>query len=76
MDFRLTEDDQLIQETIRDMAQEKFKSRATLIDQESQFPEKNITELAEMGLLGSILDPEFGGAGASTMAYSLIFIPL
>ncbi|MFV2016221.1 MAG: acyl-CoA dehydrogenase family protein, partial [Candidatus Heimdallarchaeota archaeon] len=41
-------------------------------DQESQFPEENLKELSDLGLMGSIIDENYGGAGASTISYSLI----
>ncbi len=71
MDFRLSEEDALIQETVRDLAQEKFVKRAVEVDEKSLWPEQNLKELAELGLLGTILDEKYGGAGASTMAYSV-----
>ncbi len=71
MDFNLSEDDKLIQETVRDLAMNKFAPRADEIDKKSIFPEQNIKELAELGLLGTILDPAYGGAGASTISYSV-----
>jgi alkylation response protein AidB-like acyl-CoA dehydrogenase len=72
MDFNLSDEEEIIQSTVRDLAQDSFKSRANEIDERSLFPEKNLKELAELGLLGSIIDEQYGGAGASTMSYSLI----
>lgn len=72
MDFNLSEEEVLIQATVHELAQEKFKERSQKIDEESLFPEQNIKELAELGLLGSIIEEKYGGAEASTMSYSLI----
>jgi len=72
MDFNLTEDEQLIQETVRDIAQNNFKSRSKEIDEHHLFPEQNIKELAELGLLGSIISEEYGGANTSTVSYALL----
>ncbi|MHA2250281.1 MAG: acyl-CoA dehydrogenase family protein, partial [Candidatus Kariarchaeaceae archaeon] len=72
MDFKLAEDEEITQSMVRELAQEQFLPRATKIDTDSLFPEENIRELAELGLLGSILDTEYGGAGSSTISYSLI----
>lgn len=71
MDFSLGEEEQLIQETVRDLAQKKFLPRAAQIDEESLWPEENLKELGELGLLGTILDEQYGGAGASTLSYAL-----
>lgn len=72
MDFKLPEEESMIRDMVRELAQSNFKNRANRIDQESIFPEDNIKELAELGLLGSLLDPEYGGAGSSTLSYSII----
>ncbi len=72
MDFNLTEDEKIIRDTVRDLASSKFSARADRIDKESLFPEENIKELAELGMLGTILDPEYGGVGASTVTYSIV----
>ncbi len=72
MDFKLSDDEQMILEIVRDLAQSKFKQRATEIDEKSLFPMENIKELAELGLLGSIISDDIGGSGSSTMSYSII----
>ena len=72
MDFHLTQDEEPVQQTVRELAQDQFKERAAEIDENSEFPAKNIEELAELGLLGSILDTKYGGAGSSTVMYSII----
>ncbi len=72
MDFNLSEEELLIQATVHELAQEKFKGRSQRIDEDSTFPEQNLKELAELGLMGSIIDEKYGGASASTMGYSLI----
>jgi len=71
VDFQLSEEEAIIQETVRNLAQEKFVPRAAEIDAKSLWPEKNLRELAELGLLGTILDERYGGASASTMSYSV-----
>lgn len=72
MDFNLTEEETMIRDMVRELAQSKFQPRAEDIDQQSLFPKENIAELAELGLLGSLLDPKYGGAGSSTLSYSII----
>jgi acyl-CoA dehydrogenase len=71
MDFTLGEEDLLIQSTVRDLAEKKFVPRAAKIDEESIWPEENLKELGELGLLGTILDQKYGGAGASTLSYAV-----
>ena len=71
MDFRLSEEEVIIQETVRNLAQEKLAPRAAEVDEKSLWPEENLRELAELGLFGTILDERYGGASASTMSYSV-----
>lgn len=72
MDFQLSEEEQLVLDTVRDLAETKFKGRAIRIDEEKVFPSENIRELAELGLLGSIIDDRYGGAGASVVTYAVL----
>ena len=72
MNFLLTEEEILIRDTIKDLSLSKFKDRATDIDSRKLFPTQNISELAELGLLGSIIDEKYGGAGSSILSYALI----
>lgn len=72
MEFNLTDDEQMVLEVIRDLAQSQFKSRAKEVDANSIFPIENIQELSALGLLGSVLKEEYGGSASSIMMYSLI----
>jgi len=72
MNFLLTEEEILIRDTIKDLSLSKFKDRATDIDSRKLFPTQNISELAELGLLGSIINEKYGGAGSSILSYALI----
>ena len=72
MNFLLTEEEILIRDTIKDLSLSKFKDRATDIDSRKLFPTQNISELAELGLLGSTIDEKYGGAGSSILSYALI----
>ena len=72
MNFLLTEEEILIRDTIKDLSLSKFKDRATDIDSRKLFPTQNLSELAELGLLGSIIDEKYGGAGSSILSYALI----
>ncbi len=71
MDFALTEEQQLIQRTARDYAQRALAPLAAKRDTDEIFPEKQLHELAEMGLLGVIVPEQHGGVGAGFVAYSL-----
>lgn len=68
----LKEDDRMIMETARDYAQSKLEPRALKGNQEEYFDPDIAKEMGELGLLGSYIDPEYGGVGASQTAYGLI----
>jgi butyryl-CoA dehydrogenase len=71
MSFRLTEEQLMIQSMVRDLAREEFAPRAMERDQKKLFPAENFKKLAELGLMGMMVPPEFGGSGADTVSYVL-----
>lgn len=68
----LSEDDRMIMETAREYAQSKLEPRAMEGNQREIFHPEIPQEMAELGLLGATIDPEYGGVGASYTAYGLI----
>ena len=72
MDFRLTEEQQVLKKTIREFAEEKIRPNVRRWDQEGTFPTAVIKELGEMGILGVIFPEEYGGAGMSYVDYTII----
>lgn len=68
----LNEDDRMIMETAREYAQSKLEPRAMEGNQNEIFHKEIPHEMAELGLLGATIDPEYGGVGASYTAYGLI----
>lgn len=68
----LSEDDRMIMETAREYAQTKLEPRAMEGNQHEIFHPEIPAEMAELGLLGVTIDPEYGGVGASYTAYGLI----
>ena len=69
--FQLTEDQKIIKDLARDLAQKKFKAIAAEIDEEERFPAENIKDLAEAGILGCWLPEEYGGAGLDFLSFIL-----
>jgi alkylation response protein AidB-like acyl-CoA dehydrogenase len=61
MDFRLTDEQQMIKDLAAEIAEEEFADDA--FTWETEFPEKNKETLAEQGLLGIALPEEYGGGG-------------
>ncbi len=71
MNFALTEEQRLLQQTVRDFATKEIAPAAERLDRDAQFPSEHLPKLAEMGLLGMTIPPELGGAGTDMMAYVL-----
>lgn len=71
MDFQLSAEQQLLQQTIRDFAREQIAPAAARLDAESQFPAEHLPKMAEMGLMGMMIPAEWGGSGMDTLAYVL-----
>jgi butyryl-CoA dehydrogenase len=69
MDFELTEEHKMLRKTIRDFATNKIKPIAQEIDKLDEFPWDCMREVAELGLLGMLTPPDFGGTGPDRMGF-------
>jgi len=72
MDFTLNEDQKMLRDTVRKIAENKFAPIAAEIDEKEIFPKESVKILAENGLLGVQIPEEYGGAGAGSMALVLV----
>ncbi len=72
MDFELTEEQKLIQQTARDFAQSVIAPRARELDKHGTFPLEHVPKLAELGFMGIIIPEEYGGAGLGQLTQVLI----
>ena len=71
MDFRLSEELIMIQDSMRRIAREQFAPRAAEIDSSERFPWENFEILRDNGFLGINVADEYGGAGAGQLALLL-----
>ncbi len=71
MDFRLTEEQQLLQRTVRDFADAEIRPHVREWDETQHFPTELMPKLAELGLLGIQLPEEYGGAAMSALDYCI-----
>lgn len=71
MNFELTEEQLMIQQTAREFAQEKIAPSAVERDLKEEFPHDIIKELGELGFMGMMVSPDWGGAGLDTVSYAL-----
>lgn len=69
MNFQLTEEQQLIEQSAHDFAKEYLDPVAGHLDQTGEFPKAVIKELANHDFLGLHLPAEVGGAGAGFVSY-------
>ena len=72
MDFKLTEDQQMLQKMARNLAIEKFKPKAFTWDKTDEFPWENLKSLAEHGLIGITVSQEDGGGGGTVFDSVLV----
>jgi short-chain 2-methylacyl-CoA dehydrogenase len=71
MDLDLTQEQQLVKDTVREFARERVAPVAEELDRESRFPYELVAELGELGLMGLPVAEEYGGAGGDTVSYAL-----
>ncbi len=71
MDFALSEEHRLVQQTARDFATREILPVASRLDAEHRFPAEIVRGLAELGLMGVMVPEEYGGAGMDNVAYVL-----
>ena len=71
MDFKLTDDQQLIRDTARDFAQREIAPKAADIDRTGDFPADILRQMADLGLMGLPIAEEYGGSGADYTSYCL-----
>ena len=71
MNFDLTQEQQLVRDTVREFAESRIAPVAAELDREHRFPYELIAELAELGLMGMTVPEEYGGAGADTLSYAV-----
>ena len=71
-DTLLTEDELLIQNTVRQFADEQLAPRAAAYDESGEFPWDNFRGLAELGLFGLAIDEEYGGSGGTTRQLAIV----
>jgi alkylation response protein AidB-like acyl-CoA dehydrogenase len=71
MDFKLTQEQEMIRYMVRDFTEKNIKPVAALYDEEKQFPYENLKKMANLGLMGMNIPAEFGGSEVGVVAYSL-----
>ena len=71
MDFKLTEEHIMIRDAARDFAKTELLPGVIDRDNKQEFPTQQIKMMGEMGFLGMMVDPKYGGGGMDTLSYAL-----
>jgi len=71
MDFTLSEEQLMIQQAARDFAQQELLPGVIERDDEQRFPAEQIKKMGELGFLGMMVAPQYGGSGLDTLSYVL-----
>jgi len=71
MNFKLTEEHIMIRDAARDFAKSELLSGVIERDNKQEFPTQQIKMMGEMGFLGMMVDPKYGGGGMDTLSYVL-----
>ena len=71
MNFSLPEEQLMIQQMTREFAKAEIAPSAVERDKNAEFPTEIIKKMAELGLMGMMVDPAYDGAGMDTVSYIL-----
>ncbi|MBT8386673.1 MAG: acyl-CoA dehydrogenase [Ignavibacteria bacterium] len=76
MNFEFTDEQLLIQESAKDFAQNEIAPTSVERDIKAEFPDKIVKQMGELGFLGMMVSPDYGGAGMDTISYVLAMIEI
>ena len=72
MDFKLTEEHLMIRDAARDFAKQELLPGVIERDNKQEFPKEQVMKMGELGFLGMMVDPKYGGGGMDTVSYVLV----
>ncbi len=76
MNFELTEDQVMIRDSAKDFAQSEIAPSTIDRDINAEFPHDIVKKMGELGFMGMMVSPEYGGAGLDTVSYVLAMIEI
>ncbi len=71
MNFEITEEHKLIQKTARDFAINELQPEVLKRDEGKIWPREAVSKMSDLGFLGIMVDPKYGGGGMDTIAYTI-----
>lgn len=72
MEFGYTQEQEILRETVRDFAVKEIAPHSLEWDEKQFFPLETIKKLGELGMMGVLVDPAYGGAGLGYPEYAII----
>jgi butyryl-CoA dehydrogenase len=72
MDFELSQDQKILQSSVRDFVQKEIQPLAIQIDEQHHIPDELVDKMRRMGFLGSYLPEDFGGSGLGVLSYVIV----
>jgi butyryl-CoA dehydrogenase len=72
MKLELNDQQKMIQKMVREFAEKEVGPIAAELDKKEEYPIKTLEKMAKLGLLGTIVPTEYGGAGLDTISYSIV----
>lgn len=72
MEFSLTEEHLMIRDAARDFAQTELLPGVIERDEKQEFPNELVRKMGDLGFMGIMVDPKYGGSGMDTISYVLI----
>jgi alkylation response protein AidB-like acyl-CoA dehydrogenase len=71
LDFKLSEEQEILRDTIRDFAQKEIAPVAAQNDEEAKFPRDIVMQLGELGFMGMMIPSTYGGSELDCVAYAI-----
>ncbi len=72
MNFKLSEEQELIKQAARDFAKNELLPGVIDRDEKQEFPIDEVKKMGELGFLGMMVDPKYNGSGLDTLSYVLV----
>jgi butyryl-CoA dehydrogenase len=72
MDFELSEDHRVLRDSVRDFVEKEIRPRAAEFDRNHRIDDEVVSQIAELGFLGTYIPEEYGGAGLDYFSYIVV----
>ncbi len=71
MDYKLSNEQEMVRKVMREFALTEVEPLAAEIDEEERFPAETVEKLSKMGVMGMIFPKEYGGSGTDSISYAI-----